>query len=159
MIWAMLALIVILMALVAWGDLKLMLSFVALVALTAITLLAYDHWSDSRARVLVPPGEVELQDFRLNPLAGAVYELTGRVQNHASRFTLKRISVRITAQDCTTAEPAECVAIAEEQIWLQSEVPAGQARDIKKKLVFGRRRPEAKGTLSWQFDVMATQGD
>ncbi|GEM_PF-2927406 len=158
MIWAMAAFIVILMALVAWGDLKLMIGFLVLVAVAATTFLAYENWSDRRSAQRVGTSEVELLDFSLQPLAGGVFELTGRVHNHAGRYALKRLTLKVVAQDCSGGEKLECIAIGETQPVLKLNVPAGQARDIKEKVMFRDGRPQARGELRWEFDVLSTRG-
>lgn len=158
MIWAMAALVIILMVLVAWGDLKLMLGFLALVVVVAVSLLLYDNWSDNRAAELIPLKEVDLEGFTLRPMSGAVYELTGRVLNRAAAHRLRKVAVRIEAQDCEVARPTACVTIGEITPWLHTDVPAGQARDIKEKIVFKDGRPEPMGKLQWEFEVVSTQG-
>lgn len=159
MIWAMAALVVILMALIAWGDLKLMLAFLALVLLGGVTLLFYSHWEEQHSAELITTEQVELKAFELRPLAGAVYELTGRVLNNAQQYDLKKLEIVIRAQDCTAATPAECVTIGEVVPWLHTDIPAGQARDIKEKILFKGGRPQAKGELRWKFEVVSTQAD
>lgn len=158
MVWAMAALIIILMALIAWGDLKLMVGFLACVVVVAVGLLAYDHWADQRAAAMIPLSEVELQDFSIRPLAGSVHEVSGRISNKAAGYRLRRVAVRIEAQDCPPDQASGCVTIGQIQPWLDVGVPPGQARDIKDKVVFGGGTPKAKGELHWQFEVVSTEG-
>lgn len=158
MIWAMAALVVILMALIAWGDIKLMLGFVALVAVAGISLIAYDYWADERAEAMIGLSEVAIEKLQMTPLAGGVYELTGRVENLAREHHLRKVAIRVSAQDCATEAGADCVTIGEITPWLHTDVPAGQARDIKEKIRFREGRPKARGELRWAYEVVSTQG-
>lgn len=155
MIWAMAALIVILMALVAWGDIKLMLGFLAVVIVAGVGLISYDHWADKRAAEMIPLSEVQIAGFEVESMAGSVYELTGRVENQSTQYPLRKLAVRISAQDC---EAENCVTIGEITSWLHTDVPAGQARDIKDKIMLKEGRPDPKGELRWKFEVVSTQG-
>lgn len=159
MIWAMLALIVILMALIAWGDLKLMIGFALLVAVAGISLIAYDHWADERAMAMIPLADVSIESADLKPLAGGVYELVGRVQNNSKEHVLTRVAIRIRAEDCELASGNDCVTIGETTPWLHTDVPPQQARDIKEKIRFQTGKPVARGDLRWVIEVASTHGE
>ncbi len=159
MIWAMAALVIILMALIAWGDLKLMLGFLAVVLVAGVALLFYDNWADFKSAELISPQQVELKSFTIKQLSGAVYELRGRVINNADGHHLKKIEFGIRALDCSDESGVECVTIGEIHEWLHTDIPAGQARDVKEKILFQDGRPQARGELRWEFEVISTQAN
>lgn len=158
MIWAMGALVVILILLVATGNLRLMIGFLA-VALVVITLLlVFDVFEERRSANLIPPQEIELIGFRMQHGHASVYELSGRVQNHSPQFGLFRLSLRVLALDCPDAQAArsDCAVIGEQLERLSVDVPAGQARDVNDRVRFADAPMKLRGVLRWEFEVAAT---
>ncbi|WP_372765441.1 hypothetical protein [Litorivivens sp.] len=160
MIWAMGALVVILLLLVATGNLRLMLGFLVVAVVIVTALLVFDRFVDQRSASRIPPEQVELIGFSLKPGHRTVYELAGRVQNHSPDFGLFRLSLRVLGLDCPQADAVkeDCLAISDQLTQLGVDVPAGQARDVEQRIRIDNAPLKPRGVLRWEFEVVSTAG-
>ena len=160
MVWAMGALVVILMLLIAVGNLRLMLGFLVVAVLIIATLLIFDKFEDQRSASRIPADQIELIDFKLAAGHRTVYELNGRVQNHSPDYGLFRLVLRVLALDCPQLEAAResCTVIGDKVENMGVDVPAGQARDVTASIRFDATTLKPRGVLRWEFEVVATGG-
>lgn len=159
MIWAMGALVVILLLLIATGNLRLMIGFLACVVVVITLLLVFDVFEDQRSASRIPVAQVELLDFKIDS-GRAVHELSGRIQNHSADFGLFRLQLKVSALDCETETSAlnDCTVIGEQIERMSVDVPAGQARDVQQRITMRDTPLLPRGVLRWKFEVVATGG-
>lgn len=160
MIWAMAALVLILLLLVALGNLRLMLGFLALAIVSIGLLLFFDMFEAQRSASRIPVEQIELQDFKLAAGHRTVYELSGRVKNHSLDYGLFHLVIRLLALDCPELGSAReaCTVIADQEERLGVDVPAGQARDVSQRIGIDATPLKPRGMLRWDFEVVATTG-
>ncbi len=160
MIWAMGALVVILLLLVAVGNLRLMVGFLAITVVIISVLLVFDQFAGQRSASRVPSDQVELIGFDLKPGHRTVYELVGRIQNHSPEFGLFRLSLRVLGMDCPQPDsPTEdCLVISDQVEQLGVDIPAGQARDVEQRMRLDNAPLKPQGVLRWEFEVVSTAG-
>jgi hypothetical protein len=160
MIWAMGALVVILLLLIAVGNLRLMLGFLILAIVVVGLLLFFDVSEDQRSASRIPLEQIELQDFKLVAGHRTVYELSGRVKNHSPKYGLFRLTIRVMALDCPqpTAARESCTVIGDQEESLGVDVPAGQARDVSQRISIDATPLKPRGVLRWDFEVVTTAG-
>lgn len=160
MIWAMGALVVILLLLVAIGNLRLMMGFLASVIVVIGLLLVFDVFEDRRSASRIPVGDIELQGFNMAVSRASIFELKGRVQNHSPDYGLFRLGLRVLALDCTEVQSTRdsCTVIGDQVEQIAVDIPAGQARDVDKRIRIADAPFTPKGILRWEFEVVATGG-
>ena len=158
MIWGLLGLILVLVLIgVAVTNNKAgrVLPLALVVVLGIIGYLAWfqNHELDlSKQRI--PLAEVELADMKIiDERRGK--QITGRVRNHSSEFTLTELRVQVSMEDCVDNH---CEVINQTDIDLKPNVPPGQARDFRELLYFTsplapRGKPELK------YTVVSTRGE
>lgn len=125
-------------------------------------LLVISHFSGGGGLLAgsrLDPQSVELGEPAMNEAAGAGYTFTARVYNRSADRELDALDVQINALDCvpsiTEGSKENCSVIAEQVLAIRVSIPGGQARDVKRSVIFGRSRPQAKGELRWAFGVLA----
>lgn len=160
MVWAMGALLVILAVLIWLGNLRLMISFLVTATLVIAVLLVYDRIQDQRSAGLIDTARIELIDFEMQGRPGGAYGLSGRVHNHSPDYRLLRLGLRVQALDCPQVDTpvVQCTVIGDQTERLAVDIPAGQARDVQQRLRFGAQPLMPRGTLRWQYEVVATVG-
>lgn len=160
MIWAMAALVVILLLLIATGNLRLMIGFLCVVVVVITLLLVFDVFEEKRSSARIALEQIQLQDFTIEESRASIFELKGRIQNDSPEFGLFRLGLRVQALDCPDAETSveRCTVIGDQVQELSVDVPAGQARDLAKRIRFADAPLTPRGLLRWQFEVVGTGG-
>jgi hypothetical protein len=86
------------------------------------------------------------------------HDLTGRIKNLSSQYTLTGVALTITIEDCEGDFPhPSCVTIGEDKdhhFWVH--IPPGQVRDISEPIYTGSTQP--KGKLQWYYSISYTTG-
>ena len=72
--------------------------------LLGLGVWAYCEWSESRAKTLIRPSEVLLEDMRLRR-SGNGWVLSGRLRNDSPQHTLSRVGIDVLIKDCAVIEP------------------------------------------------------
>ena len=113
-------------------------------------------WLDNRERELqqsrLPLSQVQLLNMQAKPgLNSRTYVVNGRIRNQSNEFTINRIQLQITLQDCISKQ-CEAVGQTDQRIFL--EVPPAQARDFETSIGFPSIA-KFQGTPEWQFAVLA----
>jgi hypothetical protein len=148
--------LVLLVVSAGFRKLALGLVVIALVGGAIATFYSYEEEKESLTRI--PASQVGLENMQLNPNYGG-YKLSGRIKNNSGQFTLNRIVLAVTMQDCGGEAAAQnCVTIAESQTSPFLTIPPGQARDFQETVYFSGGTLKPKGRLDWRYSVSQTRG-
>lgn len=106
--------------------------------------------------------ELELTNLGLSPANyGTIYQLTGRVQNHSSRYSLTGLTIEVTLQDCLTTPPGRrenCDTIGQATDHIYSiDIPPGQVRGIQESVYFSNV-PPIRGKWAWSYRLVDIEG-
>src|SRR3569623_50603 len=86
------------------------------------------EFDSAKRRIL--PSEVVLADTRLADFGRGARDVSGRLRNHSTQFTLQEVDFRVSIEDCLDghSEPVD-----QSDITVKPHVPPGQARDISQR--------------------------
>lgn len=116
----------------------------------------YTEVYEERGTSLIDVEDVTVDNFQVRKTYGDSFEMFARIRNGAPDFTLTAVGVELSASDCVTEGASEsCVIVGQQEEEIQIDVPAGQARDIKRQFIFPPMRPS--GTISWGYQVVYTK--
>lgn len=86
-----------------------------------------------RARIF-PLSEVSLSEISLSLTNGGNF--SGRIHNNSKGKALGSLALKLSISDCEKWDESNCVVIGERNIYLETAVPSGQARDFQRSLDF-----------------------
>ena len=114
--------------------------------------LSKSEQSASRKRIAL--SELELIDFGLGKsiISFLSHEIGGRIRNKSPRYTLERLALKITINDCVQdlhSEKERCDIVAQSDEVISVNIPPGQARDFKQ----GVGLPYVRGKMTWYYTV------
>jgi hypothetical protein len=163
MVW--IAAIVVLILLVASvGFRKFFFGAVGIIIVIGLAAYFYiqnqNENEERRAKTLIKPYELKFEDFRLGTKQYSSYpEITGRVINNSSKYSLSELALKITFRDCPkAAKPGDCVTIGESTKNIHLNVPPGQARNFAETVYASEHETKAKGSLEWDYQVTTIKG-
>jgi len=126
----------------------------ALVGVGAIALFIIYQQSEreqAAAKSRVKPQEVEFTDMRLGRSQyGSSYQLTGRVRNLSTTYSISSLTLRIVLRDCIT--PQDCSTVGDRNEYVIVSVPPGQTRGVD-ELVYFSDVPAFRGSFAWSYSV------
>ena len=118
-------------------------SFRGIVILLAVGIGGYVWWDNNEnkkrtqlAETLIPKSQVHLTDTRLS--IGSLGELTGKVRNSSTKYTLSGLTLKITIRDCPTKKSISkgCDIVGENEVYSRVTIPPGQVRSISEYVSF-----------------------
>lgn len=98
--------------------------------------------------------EIQLSDFKLSKSAYK-HQISGRIKNNSSKFTLSELGLKITLKDCiedTSSTESKCDIVGQSDTAIDTTVPPGQARDFSRNVDFDSET-RIRGKLSWYYTV------
>src|SRR3569623_2524334 len=113
-----------------------------------------DHEIDSAKRRILP-SDVELADTRLAVLGRGARDVSGRLRNHSTQFTLQEVDLRVSIEDCLDGH---CETVDQSDITVKPHVPPGQARDFSQRAYF-KSMLQLRGEPRLRIDVISTRGE
>ncbi len=119
---------------------------------------------DERSLARIQLSELEFENVTLTP-GYSRYKLSGRIKNNSPEFSVKRVDLLVTVQDCTDEPDAgepdvrECVTIGESYEEVDLDIPPGQARDFEKSLYFPGGGLKLLGEVEWNYTVSQIRGE
>jgi hypothetical protein len=138
---------------VTYGYRHSMLIGMAVLAVLIAALVWYLRFGDPQGSDLLSRDELRLENMEMTAQYRNSYRMTGRLVNLSPDFALRRVTITITASDCTNGD--DCIVIGEAKRIFSVDVPPGQARDVVDQYVFPRFSP--RGELQWQHELMEIQ--
>jgi hypothetical protein len=128
-----------------------------LVAVIVAGFLLYQHSEhvQEKAETRIAESEVVLANVAITPTLDSSYNLTGRITNQSETYRIDGVSFRVTMRDCQGKDKTTCVSVAEASTHVPITVPSQQAREFTGSLYFGSVRTKVKGTLSWDYEIIA----
>ena len=105
----------------------------------------------------ISPSAVDTSNLRMSLVPGwSVQTLTGPIKNNSNRYTLKRLTLEITVEDCS-AQP--CHVVDTSTTTLRLAIPPGQTRNVDESVAFSAPlvdRPQ--GSLRWHDGILFAGG-
>lgn len=128
-------------------------------AVIAIVIYFYAAKQDKLVRSRIPPAQLTLQNLSLESQFGN-YILHGRVTNNSKSFSLKCMTLEITARDCPgEAKSRNCKVVGDEKENVCVEIAPGKSGDFDTyvNLPGGALNPHRK--LAWDYRVFETYSE
>lgn len=149
--------IVVLVLLIFSGKFrKVAFGIAAVIAVGMGLIVLYTQESKRESRDRIPKSEIEFQDIRLQNDHG-IYRIFGRIKNNSRHYTLTRLGMKFSFEDCENDDPRlNCVTIEEVKEDFSLDIPAGQARDLSEYVYPGITR--AKGKMVWHYLISYIEG-
>lgn len=132
---------------ISYGYRHSILIVLLLLAVVIAGLVWYVRFGQQAGTDLIRPADVELNNLEMTRQYRTSYQMTARLVNNSSEFTLRSLKITITASDCTNAG-ANCIVVGEDDRTVTVEIPPRQARDIVEQYVFPRF--VLQGELKWK---------
>lgn len=139
---------------VTFGYRHSMMLVMAVLAAVIAALVWYLRFGDLQGSELISPGELRLNNMEMTQQYRTSYRMTGRLVNSSPDYALKRVTITITASDCTDGGD-DCIVIGESDRIITVDIPPRQARDITEVYVFPRF--ELQGELRWRHALSEIQ--
>lgn len=128
----------------------------ALVA--GVLLYYYNERLQEDARSRIPLSDVVVDNVTITPTFRSSYNLSGSVRNNSEQYRLEGISFKVTLRDCEKPDKAKCVSIAEATSYVPLNLPPQETRDFIGSLYFESEQMKPKGTLAWDYEIVAITG-
>jgi hypothetical protein len=126
--------------------------FLVTLVIGLVVVIWYAEFHQGTSSDLVGPGEVGMDNFRVEVAYRNSYKMFARVRNDSPEYTLTAVVLEVNASDCPTETVNEdCLIVGQQQREIPVSVPPKQARDITHQFNFPPMRPQ--GVLMWSFDV------
>lgn len=138
---------------VTYGYRHSMMLAVAVLAAVIAALVWYLRFGDPQGSELISPGELRL-NMEMTQQYRTSYRMSGRLVNSSPDYALKRVTITITASDCTDGDD-DCIVIGESDRIIAVDIPPRQARDITEVYVFPRF--DLQGELQWSHSLSEIQ--
>jgi hypothetical protein len=128
-------------------------------AVIAIGIYLYAAKQDKLVRSRIPPSQLALQHLSLESQFGN-YLLRGRVKNNSKSFSLKCMTLEITARDCPReAKTHDCKVIGDDKENVCVEIAPGKSGDFDTYVNFPGGALNPHGKLAWDYRVFETYSD
>ena len=130
---------------------------VMLLAISVVTIAYCSYQSQQEreaSRNRVSSAEIEFDDLRLGA-SSSTYELTGRVRNKSSQYTVNFIGMKIQVKDCSVTSlsvESTCVVVGESDTSLYLNIPPIQVRDFRQYVSFPNDM-KIRGHMQWSYTV------
>jgi hypothetical protein len=136
-------------------------SAAALLAAAVVAgILLYYHnqrvQEDERSRIAL--SEVAIENVTITPTFRSSYNLSGSIRNGSEQYQVEGLDFKVTLRDCPGADKANCTSIGEANTYVPVSVPPQQARQFVGSLYFGNEQMKLKGTLAWDYEIVAITG-
>lgn len=158
MIWGLIALIVMAVVLAVIATRKNMKAAVPVALLIIVGVIGFFAWYQDHelesSKHRIPPSQVELADIRLIDLGRGTREVTGRLRNHSTQYTLMEAKLRVSIEDCINGQ---CEIVDQSDIGVKLDVPPAQARDFSQRAYF-KSMLQLRGEQRVRVDVISTRG-
>jgi hypothetical protein len=126
----------------------------ALVVLFVVIYLFYQG-KEEIAKTRIAANEIVFDGLRLKPGYSSSYEIVGRIRNK-SRYKLTSIQLKVLFKDCQP--DGNCETIAEQNVSLYQDVPAGQARDFDESIYLSHAN-SIRGQIQWSYTISEIKGE
>lgn len=160
MIWGLFGLIftvILLAVLITKKNLRRALPIALAVIVGIIAFFAwYQDHELGQSKQRIAPSEVELADMRLTDAGRGVKDLSGRLRNHSPDYTLMEVVLRISIEDCLSAD--HCEVVDQTTVNLKPKIPPGQARDVRERAYF-KSTVQLRGEPRQRFEVINTRAE
>ncbi len=150
--WALLAVIVVALFLLAGRYPKLAFGLFGAIVVAISSLLFFSREEAEIRRGKIDPEDVMVQHVSSVPAYGGGYRITGRIGNHHSHVELKEVVLSIVVEDC---DDTGCQPVGQQEERINLRVPAGQVRDFSMNVYLGE--VAISGTIGWQLTVTGTR--
>lgn len=139
---------------VTFGYRHSMLIGMAVLAALIAALVWYLRFGEPPGSSVMGPEDLRLENMELTPQYRNSYRMTGRLVNTSQDYALRRVTITITASDCTNGG-SDCIVIGEAKRMFSVEIPPGQARDVVEQYIFPRF--SLQGELQWRHSLSEIQ--
>ncbi|MDZ7840529.1 MAG: hypothetical protein U5R46_06870 [Gammaproteobacteria bacterium] len=139
---------------VTYGYRHSMLIGIAVLAALIAALVWYLRFGDPPGSELLSQDKLRLENMEMTAQYRNSYRMTGRLVNMSSDYALRRVTITITASDCTKGGD-DCIVVGEAKRIFSVDIPPGQARDVVDQYVFPRF--SLQGELQWRHDLSEIQ--
>ena len=107
------------------------------------------------ARHKLPVEDIKIENAVIAPGYAGSYQFNARLVNANPSILLKEAVISITMLDCAGNSDDTCAVIGQTNERINTKIPAGQARDISRNVVFPSATPA--GTVRWQYKITETR--
>lgn len=139
---------------VTYGYRHSMLIGMAVLAALIAALVWYLRFGDPQGSDLISREELRLENMEMTAQYRNSYRMTARLVNMSPEYALRRVTITITASDCTNGGD-DCIVIGEVERIFSVDIPPRQARDIVDQYVFPRFA--LQGELQWRYELSEIQ--
>lgn len=156
MLWIILVIVLGLLVgglIVSYGYRHSMLIVMALLAALIIALVWYLRFAERQGSGLISAAELRLDNLEMTRQYRSMYGLRARLVNNSEDYALRRVTITITAADCSAA--GDCIVIGEAERIITVDIPPRQARDIVEQYQFPRF--SLQGELRWRHELSEIQ--
>jgi len=136
---------------VTYGYRHSMMIVAVLVGIVIAALAWYLRYGGEAGAGLITADKLVLENLDLTQQYRTSYRMSGRLVNHSDEYTLRSVTITVTASDCSGGDGKECIVVGEDTRTHAVEIPPGQARDIVDQYVFPRF--VLQGELRWSHEL------
>jgi hypothetical protein len=126
--------------------------------LAGVLLYYYNERLQEDARSRIPLSDVEVEGVAITPTFRSSYNLSGSVRNKSEQYRLEGITFKVTLRDCQSPDKSKCVSISEATSYVPLNLAPQEAREFIGSLYFGSDETKPKGTLEWDYEIVAITG-
>ena len=157
MIWLIVPLVLVVLVYLA-GFPRSAAALLATAVVAGVVLYYYNQYVQEDARSRIPLSEVSVDKVAITPTFRSSYNLSGTVRNNSEQYRLEGISFKVTLRDCPGSDKSKCASLAEATTYVPLGLPPQQAQDFIGSLYFGNEQVKPKGTLDWDYEIVAITG-
>ncbi len=157
MLWIILIVIIIIAAFAVPRFGKALLIAVGIALLAVAALYIRNNQEEEAAKKRITASEIDLIDLHLLPhsYSNESFEISCRIRNKSSRYTLTDMRLRVTLKDCIDAK--KCETVGDSTAWVFATVPPGQSRELRDSMYFSNLgRPSGK--FEWDYSIEQISG-
>lgn len=135
---------------------KVILGGISVIVVVCALWYFKSQYDDKVSKSRISKNEIDLVDLTLQPYYDkSSYRIVGKIRNRSASYTLTSLKIRNTMRDALPDGRSEIVG--ETTTWVFKTVPPGQARDVDESVHFSDIAT-ARGTYSWQYEVIEIRG-
>ena len=157
MIWLIVPLVLVVLVYLA-GFPRSAAALLAAAVAAGVLLYYYNQRLQEDERSRIPLTDVAVEKVTITPTFRSSYNLSGTVRNNSEEYLLEGISFKVTLRDCPAKDRSKCANIAEATTYVPLGVAPQQAQDFIGSLYFGNDQVKPKGTLDWDYEIIAITG-
>ncbi len=131
---------------------------IVLAGFAGVAYLLHQH-EQTLSRSRIPASQIALENVTLTP-EFSMYQISGRIKNQSTTYTLKQVTIDVTMQECTGKAPSrECVTIGKTKKEIYLDLPPCQAVAFNDSVYFSDRATPPTGRHQWACTISQSEAE